>query len=263
MRIALFQTQGTPGDVEANITSAEEAAARAKAGGADLLILPEMFLSGYAIGELAFELAESADGASARRMAEAARRHAIAILYGHGANGEGGHCYNAATLVDARGRHRTTYRKTHLLGDDERTVYSPGNDLGRPHALNGVRVGVLVSYDAEFPEAVRALASHGADLICIPAATCADRRHVPDVLIPARAVENGCFVAFANRCWRENTTAYAGQSTVVAPDGSVIARTARDEDMIFANIDLPAYQRAREASPYLDDRRPELYAASE
>lgn len=72
MRIALFQTQGSPGDVEANITAAEVAAAQAKAGGADMLVLPEMFLSGYAIGELAFELAEPAEGDSARRMADAA-----------------------------------------------------------------------------------------------------------------------------------------------------------------------------------------------
>ncbi|WP_404382002.1 nitrilase-related carbon-nitrogen hydrolase [Caenispirillum salinarum] len=263
MRIALFQTQGSPGDVEANITAAEEAAARAKAGGADLLILPEMFLSGYAIGELAFELAESADGDSARRMAEAARRHAIAILYGHGEHGEGGHCYDAATLVDARGRHRTTYRKAHLFGDDERTVYSPGNDLGHPHGLNGLRVGVLVSYDAEFPEAVRALAAHGADLICVPAALPESRRKVAELLVPARAAENGCFVAYANRCWREHETAYAGLSTVAAPDGSVLARAGRDEDMLFANIDVPAYHRTRDASPYLDDRRPELYAAAE
>lgn len=263
MRIALFQTQGSPGDVEANITSAEEAAAKAKAGGADILILPEMFLSGYAIGELAFELAECPDGASARRMAEAARRHAIAILYGHGETGEGGHCYNAATLVDARGRHRTTYRKTHLFGENERMVYTPGNDLGWPHTLNSLRVGVLISYDAEFPEAVRALTAHGADLVCVPAALPESRKRVAELLMPARAAENGCFVVYANRCSRENHTAYAGFSTVAAPDGSVIARAGRDEELLFANIDLPAFRRVREANPYLDDRRPEIYDAAD
>lgn len=122
---------------------------------------------------------------------------------------------------------------------------------------------MLVSYDAEFPEAVRVLAAHGADLICVPAALPDTRRHVVDLLVPARAAENGCFIAYANRCWRENHTAYAGLSTVAAPDGKVIARAGRDEDLLFANIDVPAYTRARDAVPYLDDRRPELYETAE
>lgn len=259
MRLALFQTPGTPGDVDANITAAEEAAARARAGGADLLVLPEMALSGYDIGELAFELAEPPDGAAARRMAEAARRHGVAILYGHGETGEGGHCYDAATLVDAEGRHRLTHRKCHLYGEEERTVFTPGTTLGRPVQLGGLSIGVLVSYDMEFPEAVRSLADRGADLVCVPAALSVPNPRVPDLLVPARALENGIFVAYVNRCGHETTLVYEGLSTVAAPDGRILARAGKHEEMLFADIDSAAYEEQRDLAPYLEDRRPELY----
>lgn len=263
MRIALCQTQGTPGDVEANIAAAEEAAARARAGGADLMILPEMYLSGYDIGELAFELAEAPDGPASRRMAEAARRHGIAIVYGHGETGEGGHCYSAATLVDADGRRLVSYHKTHLYGDEERTVFTPGNTLGRPVHLKGIDVGVLVGYDIEFPESVRALAARGADLVCAPTALMVPNPKVPDLLIPARALENGIFVAYANRCGHETSLVYEGMSTVAAPDGRIVARAGKHEDMLFADIDIDAHEDVRTLTPYLDDRRPELYDEAE
>lgn len=259
IRIAIHQTQGTPGDIDANLTAAEEAAARARGGGANLLILPEMYLSGYDIGELAFELAEPPEGPAFRRMAEAARRHGIAILYGHGETDESGHCYNTATLVDAQGRRRLAYHKAHLYGDDERAVFTAGDTLGVPVDINGVMLGVLVCYDVEFPEAVRTLAAQGAQLICVPTSLMVPNRAVPELVVPARAFENGVFVAYANRCGHETNLVYEGLSTVAAPDGAVIARAGKHEELLFADIDPAAHEETRRLNPYLEDRRPELY----
>lgn len=259
IRIAIHQTQGTPGDIDANIAAAEEAAARAKAGGAHLLILPEMYLSGYDIGELAFELAEPAEGPNFKRMAEAARRHGIALLYGHGETDESGHCYNTATLIDAQGRRRLAYHKAHLYGDEERAVFTAGGTLGVPVDLNGVMIAVLVCYDVEFPEAVRTLALQGAELICVPTALMAPNKAVPELVIPARAYENGVFVAYGNRCGHETTLVYEGLSTVAAPDGSIVARAGKHEELLFADIDPRAYDDIRRLNPYLEDRRPDVY----
>ncbi|GAA0601082.1 carbon-nitrogen hydrolase family protein [Caenispirillum bisanense] len=259
LRIALYQTEGTPGDIDANIAAAEEAAARARAGGAQLLILPEMYLSGYDIGELAYELAEPAEGPNFKRMAEAARRHGIALLYGHGETDEEGHCYNTATLIDANGRRRLAYAKSHLYGDEERAVFTAGATLGVPVDLHGVMLGVLVCYDVEFPEAVRTLALQGAQLICVPTALMVPNRPVAETLIPARAFENGVFVAYANRCGHETQLVYEGLSTVAAPDGAILVRAGKHEEMIFADIDPAAYDAARRLNPYLTDRRPDLY----
>ncbi|WP_207479956.1 carbon-nitrogen hydrolase family protein [Arenibaculum pallidiluteum] len=258
MRIALHQTAGHPGDVAANLAEADAAAAGASAAGARLLILPEMFLTGYDIGPEIHALAEPLDGPSHSAMAATARRHGIAILYGHGERA-GGATYNAARMVDAEGRPLLDYRKTHLYGAGERALYRPGDALAPVVEVESLRVGVLICYDVEFPEAVRALALAGADLVAVPTALPVPTPAVPTVLIPARAYENQIFVAYANRCGRERTLEFEGLSTVAAPDGTVLARAGAGPELLLAEIGPAAYAGSRAANPYLADRRPELY----
>lgn len=259
MRIAIAQLRGHPADVAANIAAARTEAERAKALGASLLILPETYLTGYDIGEDAWRLAEAADGPSHAAMGEVARDNAIALLYGHVERAGDGPPYNAAKLLDRSGRTLLDYRKTHLFGMEENRLYRPGEAIPDPVALDGLRVGVLICYDVEFPEAVRSLAARGADLVCVPTALMKPYSIVPDVLIPARAWENQLFVAYADRCGRERTIDYEGKSTVAAPDGSIIARAGDGEEMIVADIDPGRYATVKAHNPYLADRRPALY----
>lgn len=127
LRTALLQSSGQPGDVAANLAVLDEAAGRAAATGAGLLIAPELFLTGYAIGDDVPKLAEPADGPSARAVAALAVRHGLAIVYGYPERDTERHgvLYNSARLVGADGTFLANYRKTHLFGCFEQKWFTP------------------------------------------------------------------------------------------------------------------------------------------
>jgi len=263
MRIALWQCEQRPLDVAGNLRRLDAAAARAAADGADLLLVPEMFLTGYAIGaEATRRLAEPADGPAAQAMAALAQRHGVAMAWGYPERA-GADVFNAAQCVDAQGRMAGHHRKVHLYGDADRAAFTPAAGFSPVFVLKGWRVAFLICYDLEFPEAVRAAALAGAELLLVPTANMTGFDAVPLTLLPARAYENQCFVAYANCCGSEGTGAsaltYAGLSAVAAPDGSVLARAGRGDSWLLADLD-PAHP-GRHHNSYLADRRPALYHA--
>lgn len=111
----------------------------------------------------------------------------------------------------------------------------------------------------EFPETVRAHALAGTDLLCVPTALAEPFTVVPDTLVPARAVESQLYVAYANRTGTEGPYTFAGRSALAAPDGTVPVRGGRDEELLLADADPALLAASRSDSPYLRDRRPELY----
>jgi predicted amidohydrolase len=243
-----------------NLSALQQAAARARAGGAELLVAPEMFLTGYAIGPAAAALlAQPLDGVLFERTAHIARQEGIALAFGFPER-DGGNVYNAAFVVGAGGALLAKYRKTHLFGNIDREQFSPGDAAPDLFEIGGFRAGLLICYDAEFPENVRTLALRGADLVIVPTALMQPFDVVARTVVPARAFENQLFVAYANRCGREPPFDYCGLSCVVGPDGADLARAGRGEDLIFADLDRTLLQKSREMNAYLSDRRPELYA---
>ncbi len=260
MRIAICQTAGRPGGLKANLDLLAETATRATRQAVQLLILPEMFLSGYHIGrDAVHRLAEAADGASAQRIAAIARETGVAILYGYPERADDT-VYNAAQLIDSRGEPRLNYRKTHLFGAVDRHCFSAGEARSALVELDGLRLGVLICYDLEFGENARLLALDGADLIAVPTAQMHPYAFVPETLIATRAFENQVFVAYANRCGREREFDYTGLSGIVAPEGQVLARAGLDEDFIVATLDHERLAASRRLNTFLADRRPSLYA---
>jgi predicted amidohydrolase len=261
MRVAIFQGPAEPGDVASRLELLAARAGEAAARGAGLLICPEMYLTGYAIGaDAARTLAEPADGPSARTAAAIATRHGIALLYGFPELGPDGRVFNAANLIGRDGRRLLTYRKSHLFGDLDRGMFAAGEEMLRTVELDGLRVGVLICYDVEFPENMRRWALAGADFVAVPTALMQPYDFVARGLVPARAYENQLFVAYANRCDRERDLSYLGLSCIVAPDGSDLARAGRGEELISAEIDMAGMAESRRLNTYLADRRPELYA---
>jgi 5-aminopentanamidase len=260
MRIAIFQGPAESGTVARNLGLLEAHAAAAAAQGARLLICPEMFLSGYNIGaEAARRLAEPADGPSLARAATIAREHGIALLFGYPESGDGGAIYNAVQLIGRDGRRLASYRKSHLFGDLDRGTFRAGPGAAAVVDLDGVGVGLLICYDVEFPENVRLLALAGADLVAVPTALMDPFQVVARTVVPARAVENQVFLAYANRCGEEGGLHYCGLSCVVGPDGADLARAGRGEQLILADLDLEHLSASRLRNTYLADRRPELY----
>jgi predicted amidohydrolase len=260
MRIAVYQGPPVSGTVAENLERLAARAPEAAACGASLLVCPEMFLTGYAIGaEAARRLAEPADGPSAQRAAAIAREAGVALLYGYPELAEGGGVHNAALLVDRDGRRLMSYRKSHLFGDLDRGMFVPGGEPPAPAELDGLKVGVLICYDVEFPENVRRWALAGADLVAVPTALMAPYDFVARCTVAARAHENQIFLAYANRCGREGELDYLGQSCIIAPDGGELARAGRGEELLTADLDRDRARASRAINTYLADRRPELY----
>jgi predicted amidohydrolase len=237
-----------------------QVSAAAKAG-AGLVIFPEMFLTGYNIGEAVFSLAEPAAGPSADAAEKIARDSGVSILYGYPER-SGNRIFNSALLIHPNRGAIANYRKTHLYGTEEKRLFTPGDDLVLAD-LDGLKVGILICYDVEFPEAVRALALAGAELIAVPTSLIEPFDIVARTLVPARAFENQVYVAYASLCGREGNLGYCGLSCIVGPDGRDLARAGSEPSLLLADIDPSAISKGRLANPYLSDRRSEIYAASD
>jgi len=266
MRTALLQSSGRPGSVGENLKVLDAAAGRAAAAGAVLLAGPEMFLTGYAIGDDIGRLAEPADGDSADAIADIASRHGLAIVYGYPeregeTEGTGGTVFNSAQLISAEGDRLANYRKTHLFGCFERDHFTPGEQPVVQAELGGLTVGLMICYDVEFPENVRAHALAGTDLLVVPTAQMHPFQFVAESMIPVRAFENQMYVAYVNRIGQEGEFDFVGLSTLAGPDGIARTRAGRGEELILADVDPAFLAESREANPYLQDRRPGLYGS--
>ncbi|MDY7562209.1 carbon-nitrogen hydrolase family protein [Pseudomonas sp. 10B1] len=260
MRIALYQCPPLPLDVSGNLERLALKASQAATQGADLLVFPEMFLTGYNIGaKAAFYLAEARDGESAQRVMAIAQAAGIAILYGYPERSSEGQIYNSVQLIDAQGKSLAHYRKTHLYGDLDQSMFTAGGDDFPVIELNGWRLGLLICYDLEFPENTRRLALAGAELIVVPTANMKPYDFVAEVTVRARAFENQCYVAYANYCGSEGDIHYCGLSSIAAPDGSRIAQAAEDETLIIGTLDRQLMNGSRAINTYFNDRRPDLY----
>lgn len=261
LRTALLQSSGRLGDTADNLKALEEAAARAAQAGAGLLVTSEMFLTGYALEiEDIARLAEPADGMSARAIGEIARRHGLAVLYGYPER-DGETVYNAAQLVGPDGERLANYRKTHLFGCFEQAAFTPGDTPVVQADLGGLRVGVMICYDVEFPENVRAHALAGTDLLLVPTAQMHPFQFVAEQLVPVRAFENQMYIAYVNRTGPEGEFEFVGLSCLASPDGTTRARAGRGEELVFGEADPELLRVSRETNPYLRDRRPGLYAS--
>ena len=258
MKMALYQGPGRINDVAGGFALLAEKAAEAKANGAELLLLPEMYLSGYNIGpENARACAVTAEGLAPAR--EIARAQGIALAFGY-PELVGNVVANSVVLIGPDGETVLNYRKTHLAGDLDRAMFQAvGGGFGVA-TLNGVKIGLLICYDIEFPEPARAVALAGADVLLVPTAQMEPYEQVARHVIPARAYENQLYVAYANHSGTEDGLDYIGLSSICGPDGAVLAIAGRGEEMIYASFDVAHHGRVRQADPLIADRRPELYA---
>ncbi|WP_033292282.1 carbon-nitrogen hydrolase family protein [Amycolatopsis jejuensis] len=235
-----------------------DAMATAAEHGADLVVTAEMGTTGYNIGAAAVaERAQPADGPLAAELGVLTTKHGVALVYGYPER-DGEAVYNSAQLLSAQGERLANYRKTHLFGDLDRGQFSPGDDPVVQAELGGVRVGLLICYDVEFPETVRAHALAGTQVLLVPTALMRPYERIADLLIPVRAHESQLYVVYANRCDTEGELTYCGHSTIASPD-EVVAKAGDGSELVFADIDPALLARARAETTYLADRRPSLY----
>jgi nitrilase len=260
MKLALWQPAPHAGDWQDLLQNLAASLAAAQAQGAGLLLCPELFVSGYNDDATILARAEPCDGPLGAEISGLAARFGLAVVYGYPERPvPGGPIYNAARLVGPAGKALLNCRKTHLYGARERALFTPGERLGGTAVLGEWRIGMLICFDIEFPEAARSLALAGANLLLVPTALPAGGEVVPNYLVPARAAENGIYVAYADYSGQENGLTYAGLSCIMGPDGGTIGRLGEAPGLLFGVIDTEAVRRTRLEIDYLRERRPTLY----
>jgi nitrilase len=272
MRVACIQGPATAypdgsadpaADRERNLQALDRHAAELAARGTRVVVTPELYTTGYHIGaDEIVALAEPSDGPTALAVTEIARRHGIAVAYGYPERDGAGVVRNAVQLIDRDGTRLANYRKTHLFGEVDRAAFAAGDELVTQAKLDDVTVGFLICYDVEFPEAVRAHALAGTQLLLVPTALMRPFEYVARQIVPARAVESQLFVVYANHVGTERDFEYCGESCVVAPDGRELARLGDHEEVGVADISLDDLAASRDLNTYLHDRRTDLYGAT-
>lgn len=255
--VAVWQMAPTMGEPTTNLARLDKAAHEAVARGADVLVTPELALTGYDVGELSDDLT---DPALLQDVAAIAQRAGLAIVAGLALREDGATC-NCSVIADRTGDIRAVYRKAHLYGDLDRSRFTAGEAPFAKATLDiGLEVATMVCYDVEFPEPVRAAALAGAELIAVPTANMPPSTEINDYVVPARAVENHVVVAYANHCGRERDTEYVGRSVIATPDGTTRMAGADGEGIEVLTFDTDELEERRR-SRHLVDRRPEIYGA--
>jgi predicted amidohydrolase len=267
VRAAYLQFAPAYLDVDANL---QAVASQIQSIEADLIVLPELFTSGYFF-QSREDLARVAEPIPEGRSTQALRDWAASLdatLVAGLAEREGDRFYNSALVVRPTGTVHT-YRKVHLFYE-ETTLFEPG-DLGfrvfevTTREGQPYRLGVMVCFDWYFPEAARTLALRGADVIAHPSNLVLP--HCPDAM-PVRARENHVFTITANRHGEEEkegeTLTFIGMSEVCDPSGTILRRAGESTDEVGV-VEFDPHEardrRLNEHNDVLGDRRPETYAS--
>lgn len=251
LKIALMQASGDPRTVDRALAELDTALGDAASEGAHLLMTPELFLSGYGNRDATLACTQERNSPVLSKISDMAAHHNIALVLGY-PEACGSEVFNAAIVFDETGQVIHTYRKINLPSDYERSCFKRGDNVGI-FEFRGVRCAVLICYDVEFPEMARSAVLNNAELLIIPTALSNKWRIVPDCVVPARAFENGVFIAYCNFAGRTEPVDFAGLSAVFQPDGQPITRAGHDPAILFASIDTGKILDVRSQLHFLDD----------
>lgn len=261
LSIAIWQTPflSCPEQV---LEQMEVQAETAKMAGADLLVCPEMIMTGYAIGIHKLRHYDYNDQQNwTLSIARIAQKNRIAIVYGFPDYERGPAIYNACQFISEQGEVLAQYAKTHLFGELDRAQFSAGPIIGGNFIWRGWRVGMLICYDIEFASAARTLAQQGLDLLVVPTANMKHFDQVPQILVPARAYENNCYVVYANAVGQESIDGecidYGGLSTVASPLAQLVQANS-EAQLLMVRINKKYLCTSRSTSQ-LKDQRLDLY----
>jgi len=239
---------------------------------ADLIVLPELSLSGYLFetNEEVLACAETIPGPSSDKFLALAKKTQTSYIYGciekvdqrSIVDDKSSSCYNSSVFVSPQGEIRT-YRKAHLF-NREKIHFIPGNDPFFIFDVQGISVGMLICFDHMFPEAARTLSLLGAQIICHPSNLVLSGFAQATTL--ARSIENQIFWILANRIGTEIsgdvTCTYTGGSQITSPNGSILVSSSQDsEDLQIISIDpsLALHKSISKRNHIFDDRRTDLY----
>ncbi len=260
--VALVQMHPKVSEPEANLAKMVDYIERiALEQKVDLIVFPELTVTGYECGVRFTDMAERVPGPMVNVISRKASEFNVHVIFGMPLKEKvESIIYNAAVLVGPDGEIIGDYRKVHLRGE-ERMAFRSG--FRYPVFETGLgMIGIMIGWDLAFPEVARSLTLNGAELICALANWEANALDEWETYIKARAYENSIFVIGVNRVGEDYTYSFGGKSMVIGPDGQV--RTIIDEPIegyAIATLELDEVRRRREETQLLQWRQPETYRA--
>jgi predicted amidohydrolase len=263
IKIALAQISSKRENKETNLQKMEKLTLKAKYQGADLVIFPEMSLTGYVVLDQVYELAETVPGTSTKKIETLAKQTGMHIIFGMPELSEKTQAtvFNTAVFVGPKGligKYRKMYLPTHSVFEEKR-YFRPGYEPAAFQTDLG-NIGLSICYDVFFPEVYRLTRLKGAQLLVCISASPAVRKGYFEILTSARALENTAFLAYVNLAGVEDGLQFWGGSRLVCPTGDVVAKASYDEeDFIVCEVDYSELRTAETFIPTLRDLRPELF----
>lgn len=256
--IAGAQIAGMPSQKRENLDKAAHFIRKAAARGAQVVMTPEVVLSGFVGGREERALAEPIPGPATTFLAELARELDIYILFGL-SEMKDDNVYNAMVVLDRSGEILGVMRKVHINKFETGAAWRNGSDFpvwDFKTATGSFRAGIMICYDREIPESARILMLKGADIIFNPLACECPTDDIHRCLLRTRAFENETFIFMTNHA----APAQNGHSMAFNHDGAILAELDESERILYQTFDFGALNRARADGIYgKHHRRPELY----
>ena len=261
--VALAQISCQQADKAKNLTKIKKTVAKAKKLGAELVIFPELSLTGYVVRDEIYELAERIPGPSTRTMEEIAKKNQIHLVFGMPEISDKTEAtlHNSAVLISPEGligKYHKMYLPTHSIFEEKR-YFRPGYETAVFDTELG-KLGLIICYDIYFPEVTRLTRLKGAELIVCISASPGVRRSFFEVLTVARAIENTAFLAFVNLAGIQDGLQFWGGSRLIGPSGRILVQAKYDEDdFVIGEVNYPDIRSIEAFVPTLRDLRPELF----
>jgi predicted amidohydrolase len=262
-KVALAQISCKQANKTENLTKIKKFVARAKKQGAELVIFPELSLTGYVVRDEIYELAEKIPGPSTKIMEDVAKKNDIHVIFGmpEVSDKTEATLHNSAVFIGPEGfigKYHKMYLPTHSIFEEKR-YFRPGYQTAVFDTELG-KLGLIICYDIYFPEVTRLTRLKGAELIVCISASPGVRRSFFEVLTVARAIENTAFLAFVNLAGIQDGLQFWGGSRLVGPSGRVLVQAKYDEDdFVIGEVNYPDIRPIEAFVPTLRDLRPELF----
>ncbi|MER1998324.1 MAG: carbon-nitrogen family hydrolase [Lysinibacillus sp.] len=257
MKIGIIQLNVGFGKVEQNYERAESFIREAASKKAQIVVLPEMWNTGYALEKLP-ELADHNGERTKAFLSNLARELQVHIVGGSVAIEREGKFYNTAFTYNNKGELVSEYSKAHLFKLMDEHKYLEQGDGMNHFKLDDLDAAGVICYDIRFPEWLRSHALDGAKVLFVPAQWPTERIDHWKTLLQARAIENQCFVVAVNRI-ANKVQNFNGQSMVIEPWGEIVWTGGDTEELAIVEVDFSKVDEVRGRIPVYADRRPELY----
>ena len=271
--VGLVQMACSP-EADKNLTSAIESICAAAKKGAQIICLPELFLTQYFCqteDTQNFSLAEPLPGPTSETLSKLAKELEIVLVVPLFEKRTQGIYHNTAIVIDADGSVAGTYRKMHIPDDPcffEKFYFTPGDTGFKSFSTRFGKIGVLICWDQWFPEAARLTCLSGAQFLFYPTAIGYQDEDAKEsiqqitaweTIQRSHAISNGVFLGSVNRVARENALTFWGRSFICNPFGKVIGQADNEPQIVIAQCSLPEIESVRQNWPFLRDRRVDAY----